>query len=190
LAAAFAFLGAVLGFDAAAFFAVPAFFVIGTSQQINSQSLHPQGSSTATTIPHSSQLYRSPSLAFGMSLPSFNVLFAAWREEKVASSGRGSRPLEVLYFLFRFGFQFPESDQQTVIGHLALLEGCPVFVLDLRRYVICLYRQLFPGFLSALGRAEKSNDRAGQSPDEKALHQMTTSVFGHFDTSFSDGRPR
>jgi hypothetical protein len=61
LAAAFAFLGAALAFDAAAFFfpllfAVPAFFVIGTSQQINSHVSHPQASSTATTIPHSSQL--------------------------------------------------------------------------------------------------------------------------------------
>jgi hypothetical protein len=54
--AAFAFLRAALGFDAVAFFAVPAFFVIGASQQISSQVLHPQGSSTATTIPHSSQM--------------------------------------------------------------------------------------------------------------------------------------
>jgi hypothetical protein len=81
LAAAFAFLGTVLGFNAAALFAVPAFFVIGTSQQTNSQSLHPQGYSTATAIPHSSQKYRSPSLDFGIS-SSFNVLFVTFGGKK------------------------------------------------------------------------------------------------------------
>jgi hypothetical protein len=59
-----------LVFNAAFFFlavfALPAFFFIGTSQQINSHVLQPQGSSTQTTIPHSVQLYRSPSFAFAM----------------------------------------------------------------------------------------------------------------------------
>jgi hypothetical protein len=55
-----AFLVALFVFNAAFFFlavfAVPAFLVIGMSQQINSHVLQPQGSSTQTTIPHSSPL--------------------------------------------------------------------------------------------------------------------------------------
>jgi hypothetical protein len=57
-------LGAAFFFFAV--FALPAFFVIGTSQQIISHVLQPQGSSTQTTSPHSPQLYRSPSFAFAM----------------------------------------------------------------------------------------------------------------------------
>jgi hypothetical protein len=76
---AFLAFGAAFFFPAA--FAVPAFFVIGASQQINSHSLHPQASSTQTTIPHSSQPYRSPSFAFGITLSSFNVLFITQGDE-------------------------------------------------------------------------------------------------------------
>jgi hypothetical protein len=77
LTAAFAFLGARPAFDGAAFFgaffALPAAFTIGTSQQTIPQASQVQASSTETIIPHSSQTYRSPDFALAMSSTSLLV---------------------------------------------------------------------------------------------------------------------
>jgi len=70
-------LGARRAFDGAAFFlaflAAPGAFTIGTSQQTIPQASQVQGSSTETTIPHSSQTYRSPVFALAMSSTSLHI---------------------------------------------------------------------------------------------------------------------
>jgi hypothetical protein len=88
--------------------------------------------------------------------------------------------------LLRLGFHFLQFLEQVFVGAFALLEGDIVFILELRRNVLRLVRELVPRFLAALGRIEQPDDHADETPDEKTLGPIAAFVLRHDDTSFTE----